>query len=646
MAETDTDTDSAELGYETPAERRAAAKAAPVARGGLIEDGVAVIREALKTMPAGPGVYRMLDARGGALYVGKARSLKKRVPSYTRIAQLPNRLRRMVAETTSMEIVTTHTEVEALLLEINLIKQLKPRYNVLLRDDKSFPHILIARDHDYPQIVKHRGAQKRAGDYFGPFASAGAVNRTLTALQKAFLLRSCTDAVFRARTRPCLLYQIKRCAAPCVGHVDEAAYGALVEEARLFLTGDSRKIQDSFAERMNEAAEALDYETAAAYRDRIRALAHVASRQDINVEGVGDADVFALATEGGQTCVQAFFFRGGQNFGGRAYFPSQTRDLEPPEAMAAFLGQFYGDRPPPPLVLTSVIPAEIELLEEALAIKAERRVYVRAPSRGAKRRLLDHAVANAAEALGRRMAESSTHRRLLGAVAEAFGLDGPPERIEVYDNSHLMGTKPVGGMVVAGPEGFQKNQYRKFNIRTVRDGDDYAMMREVMTRRFKRAQDAEAAGEDVVWPDLLLIDGGKGQVSAVTGALEEMGIDDMAVVGVAKGVERDAGRERFVIPGREPFLMPPNDPALHYLQRLRDEAHRYVIGAQRQRRAKAMGENPLDEVPGVGAARKRALLARFGSAKAVGRAGLEDLLATPGVSKALAQRVYDHFNSG
>ena len=631
---------------ETPQARREAIRAAPAAATSRIEDGVAVIRNALKTMPTSPGVYRMLDARGTALYVGKARSLKKRVPSYTRIAQLPNRLRRMVAETASMEIVTTHTEVEALLLEINLIKRLKPRYNVLLRDDKSFPHILIARDHDFPQILKHRGAQKRPGDYFGPFASAGAVNRTLTALQKAFLLRSCSDAVFRARTRPCLLYQIKRCAAPCVDKVDAAGYAALVDEARGFLTGDSRAIQDRFAERMNEAAEALDFETAAAYRDRIRALAHVASRQDINVEGVGDADIFAMAQEGGQTCVQAFFFRGGQNFGGRAYFPSQARDLSTDEAMAAFLGQFYGDRPSPPLVLVSEMPAEVGLLEEALAIKAERRVYVRAPQRGAKRRLLDHAKTNAAEALGRRLSESSTHRRLLAAVAEAFELDGPPERIEVYDNSHLMGTKPVGGMIVAGPDGFEKNQYRKFNIRSVQDGDDYAMMREVMTRRFRRAQEAEAAGEDVAWPDLLLIDGGKGQVSAVTGALEELGVENLAVVGVAKGVERDAGRERFILPGKEAFLMPPNDPALHYLQRLRDEAHRYVIGAQRQRRAKAVRENPLDEIAGVGAARKRALLARFGSAKAVGRAGLEDLEATPGVSKALAQRVYDHFHTG
>ena len=648
MADTDTDTESVERRDETPAERRAGAKASPstAPSGGRIEDGVRVIREALKTMPAAPGVYRMLDAKGGALYVGKANSLKKRVPSYTRIAQLPNRLRRMVAETVSMEIVTTHTEVEALLLEINLIKRLKPRYNVLLRDDKSFPHILIARDHDFPQIVKHRGAQKRPGDYFGPFASAGAVNRTLTALQKAFLLRSCSDSVFRARTRPCLLYQIKRCAAPCVGHIDAKGYEALVAEAHGFLTGDSRTIQDGFAERMNTAAEALDYETAAAYRDRIRALAHVTSRQDINVEGVGDADVFAMANTGGQLCVQAFFFRGGQNFGGRAYFPSQTRDIAPAEALAAFLGQFYGERPPPPLILVSELPTELDLLEEALSLKAERRVRLRAPQRGGKRRLLDHAAHNAEEALGRRMSESATHRRLLAAVAEAFDLDGPPDRIEVYDNSHLGGTKPVGGMIVAGPDGFEKNQYRKFNIRTVQDGDDYAMMREVMARRFKRAQESEAAGEDVVWPDLLLIDGGKGQVSAVQGVLEELGIDDLAVVGVAKGPERDAGRERFLMPGRDPFLMPPNDPALHYLQRLRDEAHRYVIGAQRKRRAMTVSENPLDDVAGVGAARKRALLAQFGSAKAVARAGLNDLESTPGVSKALAQRVYAHFHSG
>ncbi len=609
-----------------------------------IEDGVQVLRTAIKTLPNGPGVYRMLDARGTALYVGKARSLKKRVPSYTRINQLPNRLKRMVSETSSLEIVTTHTEVEALLLEINMIKQLRPRYNVLLRDDKSFPHILIARDHAYPQIVKHRGAQKREGDYFGPFASAGAVNRTLTALQKAFLLRSCNDAVFRARTRPCLLYQIKRCAAPCVEYVSADDYELLVAEAKRFLTGDSRNVQDTFATRMNEAAEALDFEIAATYRDRIRALAHVSSRQDINVEGVGDADVFALAEQGGQTCVQAIFFRGGQNFGGRAYFPSQTRDLTPKAALAAFLGQFYGDRPPPPLVLVSELPDELALLEEALALKADRRVYVRAPQRGGKRRLLDHALTNAKDALGRRMAESATHIKLLAGVAEAFGLEAPPQRIEVYDNSHLGGTKPVGAMVVAGPEGFEKNQYRKFNIRSVQDGDDYAMMREVMTRRFKRAQEAEANGEEVVWPDLLLIDGGKGQLSAVLEALQDLGIEDLAVVGVAKGPDRDAGRERFFKPGEEGFLLPENHPVLHYLQRLRDESHRYVIGAQRQRRTKAISENPLDDVAGVGAARKRALLARFGSAKAVGRAGLEDLETTPGISKAVAQRVYDHFN--
>ena len=642
----DIDPDSIAIGDESPAERRAGARAAPTSAARRIEDGVAVIRAALKTMPGSPGVYRMLDGKGAALYVGKARSLKKRVPSYTRVNQLPNRLLRMVAETASMEIVTTHTEVEALLLEINLIKQLKPRYNVLLRDDKSFPHILIARDHDFPQIVKHRGAQKRQGDYFGPFASAGAVNRTLTALQKAFLLRSCNDAVFRARTRPCLLYQIKRCAGPCDGRIDADGYGALVAEARGFLTGDSRKIQDMFVARMNAAAEALDYETAATYRDRIRALAHVTSRQDINVEGVGDADVFAIVQQGGQTCVQAFFFRGGQNFGGRAYFPSQTRDMDLAEALAGFLGQFYGARPPPPLVLVSEMPAELSLLEEALAFKAERRVYVRAPRRGGKRRLLDHALTNAREALGRRMAESSTHARMLAAVAEAFDLDGAPERIEVYDNSHLMGAKPVGAMIVAGPEGFEKNQYRKFNIKTVADGDDFQMMREVITRRFKRAQEAEAEGADVIWPDLLLIDGGKGQLNAVLGVLADLGIGGIPVVGIAKGPERDAGREQFHIPGRQPFLLPPNDPALHYLQRLRDESHRFVIGAQRARRAKAISDNPLDDVAGVGAARKRALLAHFGSAKAVGRAGLEDLEATPGVSKAMAQRIYDHFNAG
>ena len=613
---------------------------------GTIRRGVNIIREVIKSLPGTPGVYRMLNERGEALYVGKARALNKRVQSYTRIGQLPNRLRRMVSETHSMEIVTTHTEVEALLLEMNLIKQLMPRYNVLLRDDKSFPHILIARDHEFPQLVKHRGAQKRPGNYFGPFASAGSVNRTLTAMEKAFLLRSCSDSIFKARTRPCLMFQIKRCSAPCVGKISTDEYARLVEEAFNFLTGHSQDIHDTMAERMNSAAERLDFETAAAYRDRIRALAHISSHQDINVEGVGDADVFALAEKGGQICIQVFFYRGGQNFGGRAFFPSQVRDLDPADAMLAFLGQFYSDRSPPSQVLSSVMPGEVDLLEQALSLKAKRRVHIKAPSRGRKRRVIEHASSNAEDALGRRLSESATHRRLLDGLAEVFELDGTPDRIEIYDNSHLSGTNPVGGMVVAGPLGFEKNQYRKFNIRSAAGNDDFDMMREVMGRRFKKAQRAEESGEEVIWPDLLLIDGGKGQLSAVRKTLSEIGIDNIPVIGIAKGLERDAGRERFFVEGRDSFLLPPNSPVLHYLQRLRDEAHRYVIGAQRKRRAKAISENPLDNVPGVGASRKRALLLRFGSAKAVSRAGYEDLQSTPGISAALAQRIYEHFNGG
>ncbi|MFZ8951922.1 MAG: excinuclease ABC subunit UvrC, partial [Alphaproteobacteria bacterium] len=557
---------------------------------GMMELGISIIQEVVKTLPSSPGVYQMLNEQGEALYVGKARSLKNRVPAYTRFAQLPNRLRRMVSETRSMQIVTTHTEVEALLLEINLIKQLMPRYNVLLRDDKSFPHILIARDHEFPQLVKHRGAQKRPGNYFGPFASAGSVNRTLTAMEKAFLLRSCSDSIFKARTRPCLMFQIKRCSAPCVGKISTDEYARLVEEAFNFLTGHSQDIHDTMAERMNSAAERLDFETAAAYRDRIRALAHISSHQDINVEGVGDADVFALAEKGGQICIQVFFYRGGQNFGGRAFFPSQVRDLDPADAMLAFLGQFYSDRSPPSQVLSSIMPGEVDLLEQALSLKAKRRVHIKAPSRGRKRRVIEHASSNAEDALGRRLSESATHRRLLDGLAEVFELDGTPDRIEIYDNSHLSGTNPVGGMVVAGPLGFEKNQYRKFNIRSAAGNDDFDMMREVMGRRFKRAQRAEESGEEVIWPDLLLIDGGKGQLSAVRKTLSEIGIDNIPVIGIAKGLERDAGRERFFVEGRDSFLLPPNSPVLHYLQRLRDEAHRYVIGAQRKRRAKAISE--------------------------------------------------------
>ena len=619
--------------------------------------GVEVIRAYLRTLPNAPGVYRMMDGRGQVLYVGKARSLRKRVVAYTNPAKLPNRLRRMVAETTAMEFVTTHTEVEALLLEINLIKRLKPRYNVLLRDDKSFPHILLTTGEQWPQLAKHRGAQNRKGEYFGPFASAGAVNRTLTALERAFLLRSCSDAVFQSRTRPCLLYQIKRCSAPCVGRIDEEGYARLVEEARAFLTGDSQAVQRRLSQSMEEASERLDFEAAALYRDRIRALAHVQAHQDINVAGLGDADVVGVHHEGGHSCVQVFFFRGGQNYGNRAYFPTNTQNQSQPELLAAFIGQFYSERPAPAQVLVSEPVAESELLAEALSVRAERKVRIHQPLRGPKRKLVEHARINAREALGRRLAESTTQRRLLEGVAAAFGLDAPPRRIEVYDNSHVGGTHAVGAMIVAGPEGLMKSAYRKFNIRSagavnaaelepgeITPGDDYGMMREVLTRRFARAlkEDPERQGES--WPDMVIIDGGAGQLSTARKVLAEMGVHQVAIVAVAKGPDRNAGRERFFLPDRPPLSLPPNDPTLYFLQRLRDEAHRFAIGTHRARRSKAIGKSVLDEIEGIGAARKRALLHHFGSARAVARAGLSDLESVDGVSKTVAKRVYDHFH--
>ena len=619
--------------------------------------GVEVIRAYLRTLPNAPGVYRMMDGRGQVLYVGKARSLRKRVVAYTNPAKLPNRLRRMVAETTAMEFVTTHTEVEALLLEINLIKRLKPRYNVLLRDDKSFPHILLTTGEQWPQLAKHRGAQNRKGEYFGPFASAGAVNRTLTALERAFLLRSCSDAVFQSRTRPCLLYQIKRCSAPCVGRIDEEGYARLVEEARAFLTGDSQAVQRRLSQSMEEASERLDFEAAALYRDRIRALAHVQAHQDINVAGLGDADVVGVHHEGGHSCVQVFFFRGGQNYGNRAYFPTNTQNQSQAELLAAFIGQFYSERPAPAQVLVSEPVGELELLAEALSVRAERKVRIHQPLRGPKRKLVEHARINAREALGRRLAESTTQRRLLEGVAAAFGLDAPPRRIEVYDNSHVGGTHAVGAMIVAGPEGLMKSAYRKFNIRSagavnaaelepgeITPGDDYGMMREVLTRRFARAlkEDPERQGES--WPDMVIIDGGAGQLSTARKVLAEMGVHQVAIVAVAKGPDRNAGRERFFLPDRPPLSLPPNDPTLYFLQRLRDEAHRFAIGTHRARRSKAIGKSVLDEIEGIGAARKRALLHHFGSARAVARAGLSDLESVDGVSKTVAKRVYDHFH--
>lgn len=607
--------------------------------------GVETIRTYLRTLPDRPGVYRMLNDAGDALYVGKARSLKRRVTNYTLPGKLPIRLQRMIAETTQMEFVTTHTEVEALLLESNLIKKLMPRYNVLLRDDKTFPHILIKGGHAFPQLTKHRGTRSDPGHYYGPFASAGAVNRVLTALQRAFQLRSCADTVFSSRTRPCLQFQIKRCTAPCVARVSDADYAEQVEEARAFLEGRSRDIQGELAQAMQQAAEALDFERAAKLRDRIRALTAIQAHQDINVEGVDDADVIAAHQDGGSTCIQVFFFRGGRNYGNRAYFPSHDKAQEVDEVLSAFIAQFYDNKAAPGLVLVSHSLTEAELLAEALSMRAGHKVELHHPRRGDKKRLIDHAVTNAREAHGRRLAESGSQAKLLAGVAELFGLSEPPQRIEIYDNSHIQGTNAIGAMVVAGPDGFVKSAYRKFNIKVPgAAGDDYAMMREVFTRRFARAlkEDPERAGE--TWPDLVLIDGGEGQLSMVEAVMAELGIDDVCLVAIAKGPDRDAGRERFFMPGRPPFGLDPKSPVLYYLQRLRDEAHRFAIGTHRARREKAMVTSPLDEVAGIGPRRKKALLLHFGSARAVARAGLNDLEAVEGISKTVAKIIYDHFH--
>jgi excinuclease ABC subunit C len=634
--------------------------------GGSIARGAAVIMETVKTLPGGPGVYRMLDRKGDALYVGKARNLKKRVATYAQTGKLPRRLQRMVSETARLEVVTTHTEIEALLLESNLIKRLMPRYNVLLRDDKSFPYILITGDHDYPQIAKHRGARNSLGDYFGPFASAGAVNRTITALEKAFLLRSCTDSVFATRTRPCLMYQIKRCAAPCVGRISRPNYDELVQQTRDFLTGRSHQVQQRLAGQMQAASEGLDYETAAVYRDRIRALAHIQARQDINVEGIDDADVIAAHQDAGQTCIQVFFFRAGRNYGNRAYYPAHDKSLDAGVVISAFVAQFYDNKPVPGAVLVSHRMEDQDLIEEALSFRAGRKVALLRPRRGAKRKLLDHALTNARDALARRMAESSAQRRLLEGLAERLGLDSAPERIEVYDNSHIQGSNPYGAMIVAGPEGFRKTAYRKFRIKgaqakvpqtgppgsgAVEDrpagftpGDDYAMMREVLTRRFARALKEDPERDSGQWPDLVLIDGGRGQLSSAHEALADLGIGDLAVAAIAKGPERNAGRERIFLDGARPLLLEPRDPVLYFLQRLRDEAHRFAIGSHRTGRAKSRLRSALDDVPGVGAKRKKALLHHFGSAKAVAQAGLADLEAVGGISTAVAQKIYGHFH--
>ena len=608
--------------------------------------GHEVIQSYLKTLGRGPGVYRMLGEKGDVLYVGKARNLKARVSSYARPTGHSARISRMIADTASMMFLTTRTETEALLLEQNLIKQLKPRFNVLLRDDKSFPNILVTGDHAFPQIKKHRGAKKEKGSYYGPFAGAGAVNRTLNQLQKVFLLRSCSDSTFDVRTRPCLLYQIKRCSAPCVGYIEEAEYRGLVADAERFLQGKTTKVQGLLAEQMQHAAEAMEFERAAALRDRIRALTQVQSAQGINPKGVTEGDVMALHLEGGQACVQVFFIRANQNWGNRDYYPKTGSGAEAPEVLQAFIGQFYTNREPPRLILLSDDIEDRELMEQALSEQAGRKVQIVVPQRGERVELVASAKRNARESLARRLAETTTQGRLLAGLAEAFELDAPPERIEVYDNSHIMGSDAVGAMIVAGSEGFLKSQYRKFNIRgeSLSPGDDFGMMTEVLTRRFKRLLKEDPDRQGDTWPDLLLIDGGQGQVSAVHEVLVELGIEDIEVVGVAKGLDRDAGKEEFHRHGRSARALKHNDPVLYFVQRLRDEAHRFAIGAHRKKRAKAVGATPLDEIAGVGATRKRALLSHFGSAKAVSRANLADLKAVDGISAGLAEKIYDHFH--
>ncbi len=615
---------------------------------GALTRGAAVLSKALKTLPGSPGVYRMLDRRGDALYVGKAKNLKKRVSAYCQPGKLPRRLQRMVAATAALEVVTTHTETEALLLESNLIKRLMPRYNVLLRDDKSFPYILLADDHEFPQIVKHRGARTRPGAYFGPFASAGAVNRTVTALEKAFLLRSCSDGVFAARTRPCLMYQIKRCAAPCVGRIGKADYDELVRQCHDFLTGRSHGIQQRLADAMQAASDARDFEVAAVYRDRIRALTQVQSRQDINLEGLDDADVIAAHQDAGETSIQVFFFRAGRNYGNRAYFPRHDKALPIEDVLSAFVPQFYDNKPVPKRVLLSHALTDQALIAEALSVRAGRKIALHKPARGPKRKLVEHALSNARDAMGRRLAESSAQRELLEGLADRLGLEAAPERIEVYDNSHIQGGDPYGAMIVAGPEGLMKSAYRKFKIREALNpdgGDDYAMMREVLSRRFARAlkEDPERAGGQ--GPDLLLIDGGRGQLSSAREVLADLGLTDIAVAGIAKGPDRNAGREQVFLPGRPPLLLEPRDPVLYFLQRLRDEAHRFAIGSHRAGRSKSRLRSVLDGVPGIGAKRKKALLHRFGSAQAVARAGLSDLESVEGINKVVAKKIYDHFHA-
>ena len=612
-----------------------------------LEAGVAAIREVVQTLKPKPGVYRMLDARGDVLYVGKAKALKNRVANYVAVERLPLRLKRMVSQTRGLTIVTTNSEAEALLLEAQLIKRYRPPYNVLLRDDKSFPFILLRADHAFPRIMKHRGARKAKGNYYGPFASAGSVNTTINALQKLFLLRSCNDGFFSRRDRPCLLYQIKRCSAPCVGRISEADYAELAGEAKDFLGGKSSAVQAKIAAQMEQAAEALDFERAAMLRDRLRAATFIQGSQAINAEGVGNADVFAIAQQGGQFAIQAFFIRGGQNWGHRAFFPSHTDGLAEDEVLTSFLAQFYEEVPPPRLILVDRALLEADLLAEALAPSAGGRIEISVPQRGDRRRLVEQARRNAAEALERRLAETGTKAKTLREVTEFFELSEVPQRIEIYDNSHIMGTNALGAMVVAGPDGFLKGQYRKFNIKRpeTAPGDDFAMMNEVFSRRFSRALDEDPDKDSGTWPDLVLIDGGKGQMSAVKDALSELGVEDVPLVAVAKGPGHGReGREVFHLSDGREKTLPVNSPVLFYLQRLRDEAHRFAIGAHRAKRSRAISASPLDEVPGVGPARKRALLLHFGTAGGVRAASLEDLQRAPGISAAVAQIVYDFYH--
>ena len=611
-----------------------------------LQAGVAAIRNVVQTLPLRPGVYRMQDAKGDVLYVGKARALKSRVTNYLQVNNLSKRLQRMVSQTRSMTIVTTNNEAEALLLEAQLIKRYRPPYNVLLRDDKSFPFILLRADHDFPRVQKHRGARRAKGNYYGPFASAGSVNNTLNALQKLFLLRSCTDGFFKTRDRPCLLHQIKRCSAPCVGRIDTAGYAELVEDAKSFLAGKSTQVQAKLGAEMQDAAERQDFERAAVLRDRLKALTFIQGTQAINAEGVGDADIFAMACHEGVIGIQAFFIRGGQNWGHRSFFPAHTADVPQDEVLTQFLMQFYEEVPPAKQVLLDRDLPEAELLAEALCGQAGYRVALSVPQRGDRRRLMEQAQRNAKEALERRLAESTTQARLNREVAELFDLPEPPDRIEIYDNSHIQGTSAVGAMVVAGPEGFRKGQYRKFNIKQAATNDDFAMMREVLARRFARAQSEDPDRDGDTWPDLVLLDGGKGQLSAAKAVLEDLGIEDVCLIGIAKGPHHGReGREVFhLLDGRE-LQLPVNSPVLFYLQRLRDEVHRFAIGAHREKRAKAIGASPLDEVPSIGPARKKALLMHFGTGRAVRNASLADLQQAPGVSATVAQQVYDFYHA-